>query len=239
MRNVNAVDLNNAHYMYVRGPTESGMSLLKFLKRTSNTTEHEPPAKHLCSESGEAQADLQLEEAANTDLCEESPDSDCPESSTSSSARSTSSKQSRRFRKVWLVGREQWLEYSRHDRGMFCSLCRRFNKRPLNNDVWNTQPCTRLRLQSVLTHERSVAHKDAIQLAAAAAATENVVSALNRPVSARGMEQAFYCLYFLPKRRIPHTTHYEPLLDLIGLLGIDKSVLLRMLHTPVIKQFRI
>ena len=121
--------------MYVRGPTESGMSLLKFLKRTSNTTEHEPPAKHLCSESGEAQADLQLEEAANTDLCEESPDSDCPESSTSSSARSTPSKQSRRFRKVWLVGREQWLEYSRHDRGMFCSLCRRFNKRPFNNDV--------------------------------------------------------------------------------------------------------
>ena len=39
-------------------------------------------------------------------------------------------------------------------------------------------------------HERSVAHK---QLAAAAEATENVVSALNRPVSAKGMEQAFYC----------------------------------------------
>ena len=104
---------------------------------------------------------------------------------------------------------------------MFCSLCRRFNKRPFNNDIWNTQACTRLQLQSVLTHERSVAHKDAVQLAAAAATTENVVAALNRPVSARGMEQAFYCLYFLAKRRIPHTTNYEPLLDLIGLLGLD------------------
>ena len=81
--------------------------------------------------------------------------------------------------------------------------------------------CTRLRLQSILTHERSVAHKHAIQLAAAAGATENVVSPLNRPVPARGMEQAFYCLYFLAKRRIPHTTHYESLLDLIGLFGID------------------
>ena len=104
---------------------------------------------------------------------------------------------------------------------MFCTLCRAYNKQPYFNDVWSKVPCTRLRLQSILTHERSVAHKDAVQLAAAAAATENVVAALNRPVSVVGMEQAFYCLYFLAKRRIPHTTHYEPLLDLIGLLGIN------------------
>ena len=61
--------------------------------------------------------------------------------------------------------------------------------------MFGTQPCARLRLQSILTHERSVAHKDAIQLAAAAAATENVVSALNRPVSAR----AFTVCIFWPK----------------------------------------
>ena len=35
------------------------------------------------------------------------------------------------------------------------------------------------------------------------------------------MEQAFYSLYFLAKRRIPHTAHYEPLPDFIGLLGIN------------------
>ena len=35
------------------------------------------------------------------------------------------------------------------------------------------------------------------------------------------MEQAFSCLYFLCKRIIPHTTNYEPLLDLAGFLGID------------------
>ena len=104
---------------------------------------------------------------------------------------------------------------------MFCTLCQKYNKRPCSNDVWNKVPCTRLRLQSILTHERSVAHKDAVQLAAAAATTENVVAAFNRPVSAVGMEQAFYLLYFLAKRRIPHTTHYEPLLDFIGVLGID------------------
>ena len=154
------------------------MSLLRFFKKTN--TEHEPPAKHLCRESRESQADL--EEAANAhgeEPCEKSPESDCDSDcaeSTSSSARSTSSKQSRRFRKVWLVGREQWLEYSRQEHGMFCS---------------------------------------------AAATTENIVAALNHPVSARGMEQAFYCLYFLAKQRIPHATNYEPLLDLISLLGVD------------------
>lgn len=180
----------------------------------------EPPAKRLCISQG---PDLQLESAKNTE-CEES-DCDCQQERTSStstatSASTSSSKQSRQFRKVWLTGREDWLEFSWHDRGMFCSLCRKFNKRPFNNDIWNTSPCTRLRLQSILRHERSFAHKDAIQLAAAAATNENVVSILNRPVSARGMEQAICCLYFLAKRKIAQTTNYDPLLDLVSLLGI-------------------
>ena len=42
----------------------------------------------------------------------------------------------------------------------------------------------------------------------------------NPPVSAKGMEQAFCCLYFLTKQKIAHTTNYEPLLDLVGLLGV-------------------
>ena len=50
-------------------------------------------------------------------------------------------------------------------------------------------------------HERSAAHQDAIKLAAAAATSENVAAALNRPVSAKGIEQAFCCLYFLTKKK--------------------------------------
>ena len=49
----------------------------------------------------------------------------------------------------------------------------------------------------------------------------SIASAVNPPVPSQGMEQAFSCLYFLCKQRIPHTTNYEPLLDLAGLLGID------------------
>ena len=193
------------------------MSLLKFFKRSNAATEQEPSVKRLRNESEESQTDHGAEDAQDSDKLSADTDSDCPESSSSSAP----SKQSRRFRKVWSVGREQWLLFSRQDCGMFCTLCQKYNKRPYSNDVWSKVPCTRLRLQSILAHERSVAHKDAVQLAAAAATTENVVAALNRPVSAVGMEQAFYSLYFLAKRRIPHTTHYEPLHDFIGLLGID------------------
>ena len=49
----------------------------------------------------------------------------------------------------------------------------------------------------------------------------SIASAVNPPVPSQGMEQAFSCLYFLCKQRIQHTTNYEPLLDLAGLLGID------------------
>ena len=131
------VPRSHTHLLLTCGrPIESGMSqsLLKFFRSTS--TGDEPPAKQLCSESRETQTDLQEEGVATEEACKESPSSDCPES-TSSSARSMSSKQSRRFRKPWLVGRKQWLEYSRQDHGMFCSLCQRFNKRPFNDDVWS------------------------------------------------------------------------------------------------------
>ena len=83
--------------------------------------------------------------SAITSWSTSSKQSDCQESTSSTSAiisGSTSSKQSRRFRKALLTGRERWLEYSRHDRGMFCSLCQKFNKRPFNNNIWNKQPCT-------------------------------------------------------------------------------------------------
>ena len=35
------------------------------------------------------------------------------------------------------------------------------------------------------------------------------------------MVKAFQCLYFLTKRNIPHTTNFEPLLDLLTDLGLD------------------
>lgn len=112
---------------------------------------------------------------------------------------STSSKQSRQFNPDWLLERQHWLEYA-GGQGMFCTPCRKYNNRPFNRDIWNTQPCTRLRLQSVIYHEHSAAHIDRVQREAAAASTENIVEALHPPVPANGMEQAFLCLHFLVKQ---------------------------------------
>ena len=102
---------------------------------------------------------------------------------------------------------------------MFCLQCQKYNKSPLK--IRDTQPCTRLCLQSVIAHELSAAHKDCVKMEAASSVTKNITVAINREVPVRGMEQAFCCLYFLTKQRIAHTTNYEPLLDLVGFLGTD------------------
>ncbi len=49
----------------------------------------------------------------------------------------------------------------------------------------------------------------------------DIGSALNPTIPAKGIEQAFISLYFLAKRRIAHTTNFEPLLDLLALLGVN------------------
>ena len=47
---------------------------------------------------------------------------------------STSSKQSWRFNPDWLLERQHWLEYA-GGKGMFCTLCRKYNKRLFNRDI--------------------------------------------------------------------------------------------------------
>ena len=125
------------------------------------------------------------------------------------------------FRHEWLKGREHWLRFV-HGKGMFCELCIKYDKRPFNRETWNTIPCTRYRLQSITSHEGTVTHCDSVKLELAATATPAISQAIQLPeVPARGMEQAFSCLYFLAKQRIPHTTNFEPLLDLLSLLGLS------------------
>ena len=191
------------------------MSLLRYFTSTKEDR-GEPSPKRVCIEPQQLESEL---EAETSHFSESELDSTSTRS-TSSASSSSSSKQSRRFNCEWLAGRRHWLDY-KPDQGMFCLLCKKYNKRPFNNGIWNSQPCICLRLQSIIIHERSAAHLDSVKLEAASKASENVVSALNRPISAKGIEQAFLCLYFLAKQRIPHTTNYVPLLDLAGLLGVD------------------
>lgn len=50
--------------------------------------------------------------------------------------------------------------------------------------------------------------------------TPSIVETVTPPIPRKGIHQAFRCLYFLPKHRIPHTTNYKPLLDLLATLGL-------------------
>ena len=52
-----------------------------------------------------------------------------------------------------------------------------------------------------------------------ASKVQTLPSVVSPPLPAKGMEQAFSCL-FLTKQRIAHTTNYEPLLDLMSYLGV-------------------
>ena len=92
---------------------------------------------------------------------------------------------------------------------------------PFTRGTWNKTPCSRLRLQSILSHERCAAHKDSLKLESLKLATTPLEHALNPTIPAKGIEQAFLSLYFLAKQRIAHTTNFEPLLDLLSLLGVN------------------
>ena len=105
---------------------------------------------------------------------------------------------------------------------MYCKLCIKHNKRPFNRDTWNLTPCTRYRLHSVLSHEKCSAPQDSVKLEAAACASVNICQAIQLPlVPARGLEQAFSCLYWLAKQRIAHVWNFEPVLNLLKFLGLD------------------
>lgn len=141
-------------------------------------------------------------------------------SSTESSTNRAKRKQASKFCSDWRKGREQWLKYL-PGQGMFCVLCQKHNKSPFARGTWNTAPCTRLRLQSISAHEACAAHKDALRLESEKLTTKTIQSAINPRIPAKGIEQAFTSLYFLAKQRIAHTTNFEPLLDLLGLLGLN------------------
>ena len=82
---------------------------------------------------------------------------------------------------------------------MFCVLCQKHNKSPFARGTWNTAPCTRLRLQSILAHEACAARKDALRLESEKLTTKTIESAINPRIPAKGIEQAFTSLYFLAK----------------------------------------
>ena len=121
------------------------MSLLKWLK---------PPLKRYLTESDN---DIEEDEGeVSSDVAPSTPDLTSDSSARGASTSTTSNnswKQSKRFNTLWLKGRRHWLKYEKGV-GMFCLLCQKYDKRPYDRDVWNKHPCLRIRLQSILNHEK-------------------------------------------------------------------------------------
>ena len=77
-----------------------------------------------------------------------------------------------------------------------------------------------IKMQSILNHEKSSAHRDSVKIESESVSTVSIVGAINSSVPSDGIHQAFACLYFLVKQKITHTTNFEPLLDFLEFLGL-------------------
>lgn len=194
------------HFTVRKRSLEEGLSEQSTIKRTRNEHDQQPGGESSEEEGAES-------EAETTHTCTTTTATD-----TSTTETSSSPKQATRFSKKWLKGREHWLEYVK-GQGMICKLCKKYNQHSFGHDIWNQTPCTRLRLQSITSHENSSVHRESIRLELGFR-SQNIAHITNPVVPKKGIEQAFASLYFLAKQRIPHTTNFEPLLDFLEVLGL-------------------
>ena len=190
------------------------MSVIKHcLKRRQEQEDLVEPAKRMRRAVSEPGTTANVETECESETTTASTAS--TDNSSTSSSRSSTSKQAASFSKQWLKGREQWLQYV-EGRGMFCVLCRKYKKTSFGHDIWSTTPCSRLRLQSITTHENSSAHKDSVKLELNCQQSQDITM-VSPPIPRKGGIQLFV---FLAKQRIPHTTNYKPLLNLLEALGL-------------------
>ena len=107
---------------------------------------------------------------------------------------------------------------------MYCLDCQQCKKQnTFNRGVWTVKPCIRVRESSVKDHEKCNKHKDSHLIIYTRKVCSNVAEALVNPkkINQDATVQTFHCLYYLCKQEIAHTTNFEPLLNLVKLLGID------------------
>ena len=91
---------------------------------------------------------------------------------------------------------------------------------PFGRDTWNLTPSVRMRVETVIDHEKSVSHKQALKKETVATLCGNVMQRMAPPVCQDELVGAMSCLYFLCKNNIAHITNFEPLLDLTTHLGL-------------------
>ena len=132
------------------------------------------------------------------------------------------------YKSVWEEGRP-CLYFDDNQDGMFCKLCKKWERKHRSGKrVWNEAPCICIRSNSVLRHEQSDQHKEAVELEKAKQQSERdggIVHSFDKiwEVEEKSLKSALMCLYWLCKE-VPHCSKFGKLLDLVDLL--DKDVLL-------------
>ena len=115
-----------------------------------------------------------------------------------------------------------WLYPTSDGKGMFCTLCQRFNTRNERNSstIFNLLPCVSLRRDVLARHADSLMHKSAVLQEHERLASQpngGIVHAFSEAISmeSKPIVGATKCLYWLAKHEIAHTTKYVPLLELV------------------------
>ena len=98
--------------------------------------------------------------------------------------------------------KHSWLVHDGTEQGMFCTLCKEFNKIPRNGSgVWVTKGCKSFRYDKIMAHEPCASHKEAERDRAAKLASESsggIRAALQEAISQerRAVIGALKCMYF-------------------------------------------
>ena len=122
----------------------------------------------------------------------------------------------------WQEG-HTWLVHDK-EQGMFCTLCKQFNKIPRNRSgVWVSKGCMSFCYDKIKPHEQCASHKEAESDRAAKAASESsggIQAALQETKSQqqRAVIGALKCVYFLTKIELSHTTTFSIDLGLLASL---------------------
>lgn len=106
---------------------------------------------------------------------------------------------------------------------MYYTVCQKTNKHPFDRDIWNKTPATLMGLETIKSHEKCNAHKDAARKHADVGRCVTITENIQPEICLSSMAKTFACAYFLCKNRIAHRTNFGPLVDFIDFLGVKLS----------------
>ena len=110
-----------------------------------------------------------------------------------------------------------WLE-NKVDHGLYCTLCKTHNlETSTRHRTWMKEPCTQLRKDKILEHQRSQIHLQSVEAEKArvdALRSGAIVAAFDQQVSLQrqAVIGALKIVYWLAKEETAHHTKYESLL---------------------------